>query len=398
MRIGVLTTSYPRYPNDYAGNFVAELTEWLTQEGDELEVLAPAPAKTDHPHIKLRSLQYAFSPRLFYRAGAPDNLQQVSAWLQLPTFLTRLALECYWRSRRWDAVISHWLVPCGLVASLATHGIPHLTIAHSSDVHLLNYWGKRPWPWGRNVLHRLARPRTRLILTSEALRPMLAKLAVSQRSQALVREAPVMRMGIPSTYLPATNTSNQRQQWRNTFNVQGRTVVLFIGRLVPVKGAHILIQACADLPNLLLVIIGDGPERAKLEQQALAFQVPTLFLGERVGSAKDAWLHAADLLVLPSISLPDGRTDSAPRVLLEAMAVGLPIIASEVGGNAEVIECGKNGLLIAPGDVASLRNAIQQLVSNAALRNSMGQWGQATVEQFTWDHLGAKMRQELLSL
>ena len=385
MQIGLLSTSYPRDPADGAGRFVAELAGWLARRGDAVEVLAPHPAADPTPGVMVRPLRYALKPALLYGAGAPDNLRaSPRAWLQAPAFCARLALECLRRAQRWEAVISHWLLPCGAVAARCAPRTPHLAVAHSSDVHLL-----RRLPAARALLRLITRPRTTLVLTTETLRPPLLRLARTPSTRRLVEQAPVVRMGIPA---PSSVPDAEVEALRRRNDLVGRTVVLFIGRLVPVKGLELLLRACAGPERLTPVIVGDGPLRAELEALARQLGVDARFYGALGGADKAAWLAAADLFALPSIVLPDGRTDAAPVVLLEAMAAGLPVVATRVGGNAELIEHERSGLLVAPGEVAPLRAALAALASDAALRKRLGRAGQQVATNHTWDEVGEKLR------
>lgn len=392
MQIGLLTTSYPRHPHDLAGQFVAQSAHWLTDQGDAVEVLAPAPAADSHPGVDLRPLRYALRPRLLYRAGAPDNLGHPAAWLQVPPFVGRLAWECLQRSKGWDRIISHWLLPCGMVASLAARSVPHLALAHSSDVHLLcRLPGSALW------LDLLARPRTALVLTSEALRPKLASACRSTRAEELVRSARVIRMGIPGELLSPATEAGQRLRQEHGLGDE-HTLVLFVGRLVPVKGVDLLVRACARLERATLVVVGEGPRKAALKKLARQAGTRALFVGSCLGRDRDAWLAAADVLALPSCLLPDGRTDSAPLVLLEAMAAGLPVVASDLGGNAELIRHQHNGLLVPPHDVAALERALARLAGHPGLCQRLGQAGAHTAAAHTWDRVGPKLRKILLEL
>jgi glycosyltransferase involved in cell wall biosynthesis len=384
MRIGLLSTSYPRRRGDPAGRFVAELARWLADHGDLLEVLAPRPARDDHPRVEVRPLRYALRPRLLYGAGAPDNLSRSPrAWLQAPALVGRLALACARRAGTWDGVLSHWLLPCGLVAARFARARPHLAVAHSSDVHLL-----ARLPLAPLALAALDRPRTALVLTSEALRPTLLSLARRPSTRRLVERAEVVRMGIPAVG-PAPGRERERGD---------QVVVLFVGRLVPVKGVDLLLRACAGLRGVKIVVMGEGPLRARLERLAATLGVPARFLGERSGDDKRAWLRDADLLVLPSVVLPDGRTDSAPVALLEAMAAGVPVIASRVGGNAELIEHESGGLLVPPGRIEPLREAIARLASDPALRTRLAAGGREVAARHTWEVVGPRIRRLLASL
>lgn len=385
MRIGLLTTSFPRHPLDPAGRFVAELAGWMADQGDEIEVLAPGPARGEHPGVEVFPLRYALRPRLLYGAGAPDNLTRLAAWPQIPLFLGRMTLSCQRRRGGWQAVMSHWILPCGLVAGLAARGLPHLTIAHSSDVHLLRRIGSK-----RLLGRCLAGPRTGLVLTSESLRGPLHRLAGTGPLRDRVARAPVIPMGVAGGALPGGAGRLRRLR-----GLEGQTIVLFVGRLVPVKGVDRLVQAVATLPDVSLVVIGDGPLRPSLQQLARKLGARAVFLGQQGGEAKARWLGAADMLALPSLVLPDGRTESAPVVLLEAMAAGLPPIASDVGGVADLIDDGNNGLLVQAGRVGPLRAAIARLSSQPDLARRLARQGLATAARHSWDHVGPRIRDAL---
>ena len=146
MRIGVITTSYPRVAEDPAGGFVRGLNLYLLRQGHQIEVIAagelPAPGRLaprrsvpDADGIPVLRLPSG----LFYQGGAPDALGQggSAALRAAAEFQGRLLLACARRVQRYDALISHWLVPSGVAAALCAGGRPHVAIAHSSDVHLL---------------------------------------------------------------------------------------------------------------------------------------------------------------------------------------------------------------------------------------------------------------------
>ncbi len=391
--IGLLTTCYPRQPHDLAGRFVADLAAWLAGAGHGLEVLAPHPAAPDpHPAVTVRALRHTLGPtRLLYGAGAPDNLHLDSpgsllAVAEVPAFVARLAAECLRRRGGWTHVMSHWLAPCGLVAAETCKDLPHLAVAHSSDVALL-----ARLPGGAALLGRLARNRrTTLVLTSEALRGKLQRTARTESARRLVDHAPVIRMGIPPHPLTPSSPHQANAPFR----------VLFLGRLVEVKGVDLLIQALAPLRNVTLTIVGDGPERPALERLAVQAGVAArvLFAGRKLGPAKEALLAEADALALPSRVLPDGRTDSAPVVLLEAMAAGLPVVATRVGGNEELIDHEHNGLLVPPHRIGPLGQALARLASDAGLCRRLTRAGRDTAADHSWDRVGPRFARLLSDL
>jgi glycosyltransferase involved in cell wall biosynthesis len=147
-------------------------------------------------------------------------------------------------------------------------------------------------------------------------------------------------------------------------------LIVSIGRLVPKKGMSYLVDACAILRdrNVLFraVIIGDGEERIQLEQSIynLALEQQITLLGALAQSEVIATLSCADLFVLPCIVGDDGDMDGLPTVILEAMAIGIPVISTRLAGIPEMIHDQINGLLVEQKQVTELADAMQSLIES----------------------------------
>jgi L-malate glycosyltransferase len=158
-----------------------------------------------------------------------------------------------------------------------------------------------------------------------------------------------------------------------------RPVVLFVGRLVKEKGVDRLLRAWASLPGhetMLLLIVGDGPLREDLESQAKKLRLfPSVrFLGHQAEVSK--FYSIADLFVLPS------KTEGMSNSLLEAMAAGLPVVASKVGGNKDVIEDQQSGFLVDWEDTTLCAEMLLTLLSDTELRQRMGNAARRQVSAF----------------
>lgn len=156
--------------------------------------------------------------------------------------------------------------------------------------------------------------------------------------------------------------------------------MVFVGRLAPAKGLRILIDAMsslsASLPNLKLAIIGDGEDRAHLEELAAPLGASVSFLGYRSQKEVAEAVSEADALVLPSLA------EGLPVVLMEALAAGKPVIATRVAGVTELVEDGVSGYVVAPGDTESLANAIRNLAETpSTVRAQMGASGREKVRK-----------------
>ena len=153
--------------------------------------------------------------------------------------------------------------------------------------------------------------------------------------------------------------------------------LIFVGRLAPVKGLRVLFAALEPLfesnPRLHLTLVGDGTDRALLEAEAARFGDRVRFTGYLTQAQVAETLGASDICVLPSFA------EGVPVILMEAMASGLPVIATQVAGVGELVRHGENGLLAPPGDVDTLRRHIETLIADAGMRARMGEVGRATV-------------------
>lgn len=175
---------------------------------------------------------------------------------------------------------------------------------------------------------------------------------------------------------------------------QAATVILFVGRLIPIKNLHVLIDAFAKAVSvnraLQLVLIGDGTERSALEHSARAHGVndSVVFCGQLEGERLAKWYSAADIFVIPS------RYESFSIVTLEAMASGLPIIASNVGHLPMLVKPGRNGVLFPSESTDALSAAIRELAGDPFRAKAMGCEGRAFVEaNFGWERVGRLIEQ-----
>lgn len=157
----------------------------------------------------------------------------------------------------------------------------------------------------------------------------------------------------------------------------GSVRLIFVGRLAPVKGLRVLFEALDtlfdEIPSLQLTLVGDGPDRARLEQEAARFGDRIRFTGYLTQAEVAKALSTHDICVLPSFA------EGVPVILMEAMASGLPVVATQVAGVGELVQHGKSGLMAPPGDAATLREHIQMLANDPALRHRMGACGRETV-------------------
>lgn len=155
-------------------------------------------------------------------------------------------------------------------------------------------------------------------------------------------------------------------------------IVMCVARLVPIKNHSMQLRALSALvkthPEVQLVLVGGGSLQAELESMArdLGITDSVIFAGERHGAAR--YYHAADIAVLTSFS------EGMPNSLLEAMACGLPVIATAVGGSVDVVYPERTGMLVSSDDHRGLQTALQELITSPNLRCVLGKRGYEMVK------------------
>ena len=243
----------------------------------------------------------------------------------------------------------------GLWAAVAANPPAVVATAHL-HVPLRRFW-QRARARGVRVDHYVA--------VSEAVGDGLRSLGIDANSISVVHN------GVPDIEAYAGSKAGTVR------TVPGHTVVT-VARLVSQKGHRVLLQALVTLPGVTVLFAGDGPLRADLEQLARELGVAdrTRFLGNVADVP--GLLAGADVFALTSFN------EGLPLSILEAMAAGLPVVASRVGGTSEVVADGETGLLVVPDDPASTAYAIRRLLEDAALRERLGKRGQRLVrDRFT---------------
>jgi len=386
-RIGFITTSFPRREGDPAGGFVLGMAAALARRGHRIEVIVPEPPG---PHeweglpgwlrgvvvFPAPYLRPARAQRLFFGAGVPDNLSSNPAlWAAVPLATAGLTAAAMRRSAGWDAVVSHWLLPSALIGGAIRRGAPHLAVAHSGDVHLLR--GSRLGPAAARVILRCA---DRIGFVGEGLRDEFAGLLGPGAARAAGRLA-IAPMGIdPAAMAP----SRPREELRARMGLD-RFTVLFLGRLVPIKGVDVLLEAVAGARGPGLIVAGDGPSRGDLERLAGRLGADAWFVGEVGPSERADLMCACDVLAVPSRVLADGRHEGLPTVILEAMTARLPVVAADTGGIGEVVRHGETGLLFRPERPDELRVRLEELAAGPDLPRRMAAGAAKVARERTWD-------------
>lgn len=225
--------------------------------------------------------------------------------------------------------------------------------------------------------------RSRLFLAGERLAARASDrlIAVSQDTADRLQ---AMGIGVPSQYAVIRNGIDLERfdpaAVRERAPVAGSPLIGTIASLTPEKGVDLLLEAVPGLaaryPGLRLCLVGDGPLRPALQEQAQRLGVADRV--EFAGNVAEVrpYLAAFDLFVLSS------RREGMGRVLLEAMAMSCPVVATRAGGIPELVRHGQNGYLVPPEDPAALKAAICELLQDPPQREALGQAGREAVRDF----------------
>ena len=283
------------------------------------------------------------------------------------------------------AIVHTHTSKAGIVGRLAARltGVP--AVIHQPHGHIFyGYYGGGRTAFYVALERVAARWTDRIItLTERGTDEHLAR-AIGRREQ--YRTVP---SGVPTAALRAAAPTRSVARARLGLS-DDAFVVAGLGRLVPVKGFDLLVAALRPLadavPTSRLVLIGDGPQRDELHAAARDLGVGGRLLITGITPDIADWLAAADVLAAPS------RNEGMGRAIVEAMALGLPVIGAEVGGIPAVIADGETGWLVAPGDSLALAAALIELARDEPLRIKLGTAAVTRAEAFSTDVAHAAMR------
>jgi glycosyltransferase involved in cell wall biosynthesis len=264
-------------------------------------------------------------------------------------FQTHALRSLIW-SRGIQVVNSHWMVPQGLSAALAlgtSSGIVNVLSVHAGDVYLLEQI-----PAGSHLARFIVRHADSVFAAGSQVRDSLDGL-LGFASNAIMQP-----MGVDTALFgSAADVRPILTQFENGF-------ILFVGRLVEKKGVTCLLKAMprilAQRPGLGLIIVGSGPLKPKLQEetQQLGLEQIVRFEDRKGHSEIVRYLHGCRVLVIPSIVDTQGETEGMPTVLVEALAAGSRVVASDVAGIPDVLRHGQNGWIFKEKDPEDLSEKV----------------------------------------
>lgn len=316
--------------------------------------LASTPAKETHNGIEVWHPRYALPPKigmsiapLVLALGARSTLQS----------LQREGFD-------FDVIDAHYYYPDGVAAALLARWFkkPLFITARGTDLNLISTFAiPRRWiQWAASVA-------SGSIGVSQSLVDKLISLGGDPS------RTHVLRNGVDLDRFHPIDQAKARSELGLPME---RRILLSVGHLVSIKGHDIAIKALADMPETYLAVVGDGPERSSLEELAHSMGVTSRlrFAGARPQTELPLWYSSADALVLCS------SREGWANVLLESMACGAPVVATNVGGTAEALSAPEAGVLMQDRSPAALVAAVGELFSSHPERRMVRQFA----EGFGW--------------
>ncbi len=387
LKIATLTHTYPRFTHDINAPFVEQLMERIAELGNEVSVLTafdPAWNRCPGDHVvDLRTYKYIWPDSLHilgYSRTIEGNVRFRKRVLALSPLLFLGAFRAFRklvRKTRPEVLHAHWILPNGFIAGLVSRltGIPLLIQLHGSDV-----FTAEKNPLFRRMARFAGKQAAYIVSPSPDLRDRLGALGIDRKKIGIVPNT------VESDFCAGVSEEDVASLRKRLDVPEGNRIVLAMGRMVHVKGFEYLLDAFSriakEFPDVTLVLAGGGVLYKDMRHRAEA-----LGIGERVimpgPASRDevpVYFRAAEIFVVPSVKHESGAVDGLPVVIPEAMAAGLPIIASTVGGIPVLVREGENGILVPQRDPASLSEALQRLLSDRERCRACGERARNIVE------------------
>ena len=389
MKICMLTSIFPRFKGDHcgAGTTIYEMAKKLSSQHKlDMSVVAPnyyqIPKYEVMEDVKVYRFSYFFPRRLqklAYGAGIPTNLRNFKlAKIQLPLFVLNFFLRALGRAKKADILHVHWILN-GLVGVLLGKLFRKPMLI---NVHRVVSSGR----WMRLLIKYIVENVDYLIFNSSYTRDALLKIAEPKKYCVL-----------PCTIDIDKFKPGERSKLRRQLNFSNDTLIIFfVGYLIEKKGIIYLLEAMphilAKIKNVQLVLAGGGTNMENLKQHAkdLNIEKSVAFLGWVKNDDLVNYYRDTDVFVLPSIIDSKGETETQGLVLAEAMACGIPVVGSNVGGIPDVIRP-EVGFLAEPKNSKDLADKIVVILSDSETRKKMSQaaihWAR---EHFSWQSVSQK--------
>ncbi len=376
VRMLTVSSLYPSKARPRHGIFVENRLVKLIEFGEVLaRVIAPVPWFPFTSNAFGEYARYAATPQQERRRGIDvaypryPMVPRVSTALQpalVAAAVARSAAHARDDGFDFDLLDAHYLYPDGVASATvaARFRKPLVITARGSDINVI---AQMPQP--RRRILEAARSASALIAVSAALKAKMVDLGMDAERIHVIRNGVDM-----SAYAPI-----EQALARESFGLAHGFVIASVGNLVPGKGHDLVMRAIAGMDAVTLLIVGSGPQRASLGELAreLGIGSRVRLIGELAPERMPAVYSAADLLVLASSS------EGWPNVVLEALACGTPVVATDVGGVPEILTADVAGTIVAERTTETIAAAVGDRLARVADRAAV----RAFASRFSWDEV-----------
>lgn len=394
-RVLVTATTFPRYKDDTEPSFVFDLCREMKERYDQLVLVPDSPVSKKEEElggVKVKRFKYFFKryQKLCYEGGILPNIKKsFLAKIEVPFlfFSELLSVRKEIKKEKIDLIHAHWILPQGVVAWIMKkiYKVPYIATAHAGDVF--------PARKGflRFVAKRVIRNADFCTANSNYTKKVLLEISkVSEDKMA------VIPMGVD---LSNFNPSKKSISLRYKHKINGE-LLLTVGRLAEKKGIKYLIKAMPNVlqefPEARLMIVGDGPEKKRLERltEELDLCGRVIFIKKTSHKELPKYYASADLFIGPSIVTESGDTEGLGVVFLEALASGTAVIGSDVGGIPDIIKNNVTGLLVEEKNPMDLAEKILFLLRHKKAREALVINGRKHIEKnYSWPNVGKRFKE-----
>ena len=409
MKVLVIGSVYPRFQEDAEVPWLRTSIAHLKKAGAEIQVLAPAykglkSHDIDGTHVN--RFRYAPASReiLTHEEGAPSKMAS-KPWLQLLAipYIINGFFQCIRICRKWrpDVIHAHWPFPHAYIALGAAKlfRIPLVLNFHGAELLLIR---KKKWV---KPLLKFAIGQAQAVFANssftagkiKAIRnvdvewsPYGTTLEGRTGKALQTKEGESLPLASAANAASATPSSGDTPQLPVPHPVNGKFKILFVGRHIERKGICYLIEAAKYLPRdkfeIRIVGVGDLTEQLKAQAAAVKEGAEIIFTGKLSPEDLANEYRTANVFTLPAIVDHKGDTEGLGVVLIEAMELGLPIVASNVGGIPDVVVDGESGILVPEKDPVALADAFKRLEVDPTLIQKLLAGARKRIDEcFTWD-------------
>lgn len=400
MKVLILTTTFPKDKEDYSTpRFVYDIALNLSIAGLNIHILTPdrpdctVPFEKISENFVIQRFQYFTKnkQKLTTGEGIIPSLKQsrinyiLIPFLIIKQFFSTVKLI---RKNKIDIINSHWLVPSGLIGAIIQKiwKRKNFVTVHAAALYMLERI-----PFGKQITRFIFKNSVRFFIVSNYGKERFTKLLDYNDEKISQQKVKIISMGV---YCNNFLLNSRKKAFDdNKFNI------LFLGRIVDKKGLIYAIQAIETLKeqNIIFHVCGSGALQKDLENlvKELSLDQSIIFHGRISEEIKIDYLNSADVLLVPSIETEEGDKEGLPVVILEALAAGLPIIASDIGGIKDGVIPNKTGILVHPKDIKQIAEAINLLYKNKEMKRQMSKWCIEYSKNFDWKVIANKYLREI---